>query len=106
MKLGIIISQTEAETVWNAFRLGVFSLDQGDEVGVFLLGRGVQVESINHEQFDVPEMMGRFVNAARAILGCGSCLKLRQMGGTETCPVATMEDLHELVRVSDKVLTF
>ena len=29
MKLGIVISQTDPETVWNAFRFGNFSLNKG-----------------------------------------------------------------------------
>ena len=30
MKLGIVIYSTDSETVWNAFRLGNFSLKKGD----------------------------------------------------------------------------
>ena len=37
MKLGIIIYSADAETVWNAFRLGAFSLQQGDSAKTFLL---------------------------------------------------------------------
>ena len=32
MKLGIIISTIEPETVWNAYRLANFALNQGDKV--------------------------------------------------------------------------
>ena len=39
MKLGIIITQTDPETVFNALRLASFSLKQGDEVRIFLSGR-------------------------------------------------------------------
>jgi len=42
MKLGIIIHSNESETAWNAFRLGIFSVDQKDMVQVFLLGKGVE----------------------------------------------------------------
>ena len=38
MKLGIIISQTNSETVWNALRLANFALTQGDMVKIFLVG--------------------------------------------------------------------
>ena len=37
MKLGMVIYSTDAETVWNGFRLGVFALKQGDQVKVFLM---------------------------------------------------------------------
>ncbi|MDP2301370.1 MAG: hypothetical protein Q8N03_02960 [Ignavibacteria bacterium] len=42
MKLGIVIHSNDAETVWNAFRLGIFALHEGDSVKVFLLAKGVE----------------------------------------------------------------
>lgn len=42
MKLGIVIYSDNAENVWNAFRLGVFALKQGDSVKTFLLAKGVE----------------------------------------------------------------
>jgi hypothetical protein len=35
MKLGIIITQTEPETVFNTLRLALYSLQQGDQVRIF-----------------------------------------------------------------------
>lgn len=35
MKLGVIITQTDPETVFNALRLALYSLEQGDQVRVF-----------------------------------------------------------------------
>lgn len=32
MKLGMVITQTDPETVFNALRLALYSLEQGDEV--------------------------------------------------------------------------
>jgi uncharacterized protein involved in oxidation of intracellular sulfur len=57
MKLGLIIYASDAETVWNAFRLGVFALKQGDVVRAFLLARGVECESLHSEQFPVKTQM-------------------------------------------------
>ena len=106
MKLGIIIYSAETETVWNAFRLGVFSLGQGDQVKVFLLGKGVESEQLDTEQFMVTEQMKALVNAGGEILACGTCLKIRQENASEMCPLSTMKDLHEIVTESDRVLTF
>ena len=39
MKLGIILSQAEPETVFNALRLANYSLKQGDTVKIFLVGK-------------------------------------------------------------------
>ncbi|MDD5302510.1 MAG: DsrE family protein [Elusimicrobia bacterium] len=106
MKLGIIIYSTDPETVWNAFRLGVFSLKQGDQVKVFLLAKGVECEKLNTDQFKVTEQMQAFVDNGGKILACGTCLKLRHSEGTELCPLSTMKDLYDIVKESDKVLTF
>ncbi len=106
MKLGIIIYSTDSETVWNAFRLGVFSLKQGDAVKVFLLAKGVECEQLNADQFNVIEQMQTFVDNGGKILACGTCLKLRHSEGTELCPLSTMKDLHEIIKESDKVVTF
>lgn len=106
MKLGIVIYSTDAETVWNAFRFGAFALKQGDSVRVFLLAKGVDCEKLNTKDFNVTGQMQTFVDAGGKILACGTCLKLRQSEGTELCPISTMKDMYDIVKESDKVLTF
>ena len=106
MKLGIIIYSNDSETVWNAFRLGVFSLKKSDTVKVFLLAKGVECESVDTEKFSVTEEMSLFIKSGGEILACGTCLKIRQSEGSETCPLSTMEDLYEIISESDKVVTF
>ena len=106
MKGGIVIYSDESETVWNAFRVGNFALTEGDEVKVFLLGKGVECESLDTDKFKVTEQMQTLVDNGGEILACGSCLKIRQSGGSEMCPLSTMKDLYELITGSDKVVTF
>ena len=55
MKLGIVVYSDDSESVWNAFRLGVFALKKGDSVGAFLLAKGVECESLNTEKFKVTD---------------------------------------------------
>lgn len=105
MKLALVIYSNDAETVWNAFRLGVFAVQQGDTVNVFLLAKGVECESIDTERFKVTEQARKFLDAGGKILACGTCLKLRHNEGSELCPVSTMKDLHDLIRDADKVVT-
>ena len=105
MKLGIVIYSTDAEAIWNAFRLGVFALKQGDTVKVFLLAKGVECEKVSAAPFNVKEMMKSFVDGGGQILACGTCLKLRNSSGTELCPLSTMKDLYELIRDCDKVIS-
>lgn len=85
MKLEIIYS-ADPETAWNAFRFGNFALKMGDRVGVFLLGKGVERESLDTEKFKVTEQMRHFIEAGGKILSCGTCLKVRQSQGSELCP--------------------
>lgn len=106
MKLGIVIYSNDPETVWNAFRLGVFALKNGDEVKVFLLAKGVECETLNTEKLNVVSQMQDFVNGGGRIFACGTCLKIRQSGGSEMCPMSTMQDLYDIIEGSDKVVSF
>ena len=106
MKFGIIISTNEAEVVWNAFRFGVTSLKANHEVKVFLINKGVEVEEIKDEKYNVKEQTDLFIKNKGQILACGICLKSREKEGSNVCPISTMKDLLRLVEESDKVLTF
>jgi|SRR3989338_5292106 len=105
MKLGIIISTSEPETVWNAYRLANFSLKEGDKVKVFLLANGVESES-GSEEYNVKEQISSFSNNGGQIYACGTCMKSRQIDSRDTCQISTMKDLYQVVNESDKVLTF
>ena len=107
MKLGIIISQTNPETNWNALRLANFALKQSDEVKIFLIGEGVEYERSSWEKFNIQEQIAEFLKSEKAIvLACGTCLKSRNQEATNACPMSTMKDLYTLVQECDKVLTF
>lgn len=106
MKIGIIINTNEPETVWNAFRFGTTSLLSDHEVKIFLLGRGVEAENINDEKFKIKEQIRLFIGNKGMIFACGTCLKMRQMAGSEVCPVSTMHDMLHIVEESDKLLVF
>ena len=60
MKLGIVITSNHPETVWNAFRLGNFSLNQNDLTQIFLMANGVEAENLSTDQFNVSEQMELF----------------------------------------------
>ena len=106
MKLALILYSTDPETIWNAFRLGNFSLKEKDEVKIFLLAKGVEAESLDIEKFKVREQMQIFLESGGKILACGTCLKLRQKESSELCPLSTMKDLYEMIRDADRVITF
>lgn len=107
MKLGLVIYSNDPESVWNAFRFGNDAVKHHqDEVWVFLLGKGVEAETLNTDKFKITEQMVMLVAAGGKIMACGTCLKLRQSEGSEVCPVSNMNDLHQMVVECDKVLTF
>lgn len=60
MKALFIISTDEAETAYNAMRLANVAVKKGDEVSVFMLGRGVLYEEIGNDQFSVVEQVNQF----------------------------------------------
>jgi uncharacterized protein involved in oxidation of intracellular sulfur len=106
VKVGIVIYTNDPETVWNAFRYGNFALKMGDEVKAFLLAKGVECESLDTDKFKVTEQMRSFVDNGGKIFACGTCLKIRQSEGSELCPVSTMKDLYDIVKESDRIVTF
>jgi uncharacterized protein involved in oxidation of intracellular sulfur len=105
MKLGMIITQTDPETVFNALRLALYSLEQGDKVRIFLSGRGVEIDRIQDPKFDVQAQAQKVLGAGGRFLACGACLKLRNSEGSEVCPLSTLKDQYEVVRDSDRVVT-
>lgn len=60
MNVLFIINTDEAETVYNAMRLANIAIEKGDEVNVFMLGKGVLFEQVSSEQFNVKEQVDKF----------------------------------------------
>ena len=106
MKIGIIIETKEAEKAWNAFRFATTAKKQGNDVKVFLMGEGVECEKIIDEKYNVAKQLKEFIETGGQILACGTCLKSRQMKGSDVCPISTMIDCVNMVVWADKVLTF
>ena len=106
MKLGIILQSNKQEHVWNKFRLGITTLKAGNQVEIFLMNEGSELDSIpDSKDFDISARVAEFKELKGNIYVCGTCIKLR---GKESsvCPVSTMSDLLKMVESSDKVLVF
>jgi uncharacterized protein involved in oxidation of intracellular sulfur len=56
----MIISTDDAETIYNAMRLANVGLKKGDDVSVFMLGKGVLFEKNSNERFNVLEQVQQF----------------------------------------------
>ena len=70
------------------------------------MGEAVECENITHEKYDVAGQLRLFIEAGGAILACGTCLKSRQLNGSDVCPLSTMVDCVKMVEWADKVITF
>ena len=106
MKIGVIISSNDAETCWNALRYANFSLGQKDEVKVFLMGKGVEFQSVSTDKFNTVDQAEKLLGSGGKILACGTCIKSRNQESTEMCPINTMKDMYDIIKESDKVVTF
>jgi uncharacterized protein involved in oxidation of intracellular sulfur len=60
MKILFIISSDDGETIYNAMRLANVGVKKGDEVSVFMLGKGVLYERTSSEQFDAVGQVNQF----------------------------------------------
>ncbi len=104
MKLGIVLNTKYPETAWNALRLGAKALDAQNEVSMFLLGDGVEIEDIKDGKFDVIGALNKYLDGGGKLLTCGTCLKVRQQAAG-VCPISTMEQLVQLITESDRVIS-
>jgi len=60
MKVLFIITTDDGETIYNAMRLANVGVQKGDEVSVFMLGKGVTFEQSGSEEFNVMGQMEQF----------------------------------------------
>jgi uncharacterized protein involved in oxidation of intracellular sulfur len=60
MNVLFIISTDDAETAYNAMRLANVAVKKGDEVSVFMLGKGVLFEQSSTEEFNVIEQINQY----------------------------------------------
>jgi len=60
MKVLFIITTDDGETIYNAMRMANIGVAKGDEVSVFMLGKGVTYETSGSEEFNVMAQMEKF----------------------------------------------
>ena len=107
MKLTIILSTNNAETNWNAFRLGNTALKNDDVVSIFLVGEGVEYLKCSNDKYDVQKQVEIFLASGESeILACETCMKSRNQETDKTCPISGITALYNLIKVSDKVISF
>jgi uncharacterized protein involved in oxidation of intracellular sulfur len=60
MRVLLIISTDDGESIYNAMRLANVGVKKGDEISVFMLGKGVLFEKSGTEAFDVMGEINQF----------------------------------------------
>jgi len=55
-----IITTDDPETVYNAMRMANIGVKKGDEVSVFMLGKGVLFEQLDNSEFPVAAEIEQF----------------------------------------------
>ncbi len=106
MKLGIVVYSDDSETVWNALRFGVYAQVMGDAVKMFLIGKGVRMELLGTEDFKVKEQLKTFLESGGKMFACKTCLEIHAIKPSASYTVSTLKDLSEIVKESERVLTF
>ena len=104
--MGIVIYSDDPETAWNALRLANFAISSGDTVEIFLLGRGVVLDTLAKYNNDIKEQSDKFLESGGIILGCGTCLISRNNLTPQVCKMSSLSDLYALVRKNKILLTF
>jgi uncharacterized protein involved in oxidation of intracellular sulfur len=106
MKIGIILETNEPEKAWNGIRFANTALKNGHEVKLFLMSAGVEAEKIDHPKYNAKAQLEEFIKNNGTLLACGTCIKSREMGDSDVCPISTMVDCLNMVEWADKVVTF
>ena len=106
MKLGILIETNEPEKAWNAVRFANAALKKGHSVRIFLMSAGVEAAHLDAEPYSAKAQLETFAFAGGIIQACGTCLRARDQGESEVCPLSTMAECLEMAEWADKVITF
>jgi tRNA 2-thiouridine synthesizing protein D len=104
--IGIVISSGDAETVWNALRLGIVAQSKGDTVVIFVIGKAEDVFMNDSSKFEIKKTSEQFVGNGGNIYACATCAKMRHTDNVQTCTITSIFDLYEIVKRSRKILSF
>ncbi len=103
--IGIVLYSNDVETVFNAFRLACYSQEWDNKVQIFLLGKGVELEALMKDNEDIRQQVEKFIDLGGVLMGCQTCFQSRQ-AGSKICKVGCIQDLYDVVKKNQIVLTF
>ena len=108
MKIGILMSTNDPETLWNAFRFANLCLESDfkNEVTIFLNAMAVEYEEADSKEFNIKELAKTFALSEGRLLACGKCLGFRGLEENDVCHKGGQKDLYEMMMNSDKLMCF
>jgi sulfur relay (sulfurtransferase) complex TusBCD TusD component (DsrE family) len=108
MKIGILVSTNDPETLWNAFRFAnlCMNTDVTNEVTMFLNAKAVDYEKHDSGKFNLKELAKTFALSDGKLFACGKCLGFRGLEENEVCHKGSQKDLYEMLATSDKFICF
>ena len=106
MKLGIVLSSNDPESVWSAFVLGTYSLAQGDDVRIYLVGKGVEAFYLEENDMGIKENIEFFLENGGELVACGTCVDKRGRRDKTPCSIGSAEDLYNIVSWAEKIVSF
>jgi uncharacterized protein involved in oxidation of intracellular sulfur len=106
MKYAVVINTKDTEIVWNALRFGSAALARGHKVTLFLMGPAVEIDAIGDDRLNVKKLLQRYEQLGGEALSCGTCLRIRNMDASASCPVSSMDELVRLTEEADRTVVF
>ncbi len=105
MKIALIICQDIPEVLWNSFRLANMMLEGMEDVSIFLNGPSVKYEELDSEKFPLKKLAKTFTLSEGQLFAWGKLIDLH--GVKEGYhKKGTQKDLYNLIKESDKIITF
>ncbi|MCQ2193963.1 MAG: hypothetical protein MJZ28_03340 [Paludibacteraceae bacterium] len=103
--IGIIISTNDEETIWNVMRFANYSIEWGNKVSIFLLGKGVEIEGLAKTNKDIGDQVQKYLDLEGTIYGCQVCFQSRK-ATNQICKLGCIQDMYEVVKKNKVVLSF
>lgn len=103
--IGIILSTNDVETIWNVMRFANYSIEWGNKVEIFLLGKGVEIEGLTETNKDIQEQVEKYLDLDGTIYGCQVCFQSRKKTN-KICKLGCIQDMYEVVKKNKVVLSF
>lgn len=103
--IGIILSTNDVETIWNVMRFANYSIEWGNKVEIFLLGKGVEIEGLAKTNKEIKEQVDKYLDLEGTIFGCQVCFQSRNQKN-QICKLGCIQDMYDVVKKNKVVLSF